>query len=75
MTTCLTTIQDMIILDITGTKGEYEWLAYHSFLDANHLIDCSDLPTDEKDKEKEKFLDSRKEVFGKSFENYPPWKK
>ena len=42
-------------------------MAYHSFLDANHLIDCSDLPKDEK--EKEKLLDARKEVFGKSFEN------
>ena len=50
-------------------------MAYHSFLDANHLIDCSDLPKDEKDKEKEKLLDSRKDAFGKSFENYPPWKK
>ena len=44
-------------------------MAYHSFLDANYLIDCSDLPKDEKDKEKEKLLDARKEVFGKSFEN------
>ena len=50
-------------------------MAYHSFLDANHLIDCTDLPKDEKDKEKEKLLDSRKDAFGKSFENYPPWKK
>ena len=46
-------------------------MAYHSFLDANYLIDCSDLPKDEKDKEKEKLLDARKEVLGKVLKTNP----
>ena len=48
---------------------------YHTFLDANYLLDNSGLPTDEKKEEKLKLLDARKAAFGKTYYNFPPWKK
>ena len=55
----------------TGRIG----MAYHCFLDADKIIDSSDIPKDKKKTEKEKLLDARKNAFGKSSSNYPPWKK
>ena len=50
-------------------------VAYHSFLDANRILDdCDELSNEEKVEEKNKLLDARKSVFGNSFRNYPPWK-
>ena len=50
-------------------------VAYHSFLDANSVIDTSDaISEEEKVEEKAKLLEARKNVFGNKFSNYPPWK-
>ena len=50
-------------------------IAYHIFLAANLVLDASDLPEDEKKEEKVKILDARKAVFGRSFNQFPPWNK
>ena len=55
----------------TGRIG----IAYHIFLDANFVVDASDLPEEEKIKEKDKILEARKAAFGSSFHQFPPWKK
>ena len=50
-------------------------LAYHSFLNANSIIDnCEDISNEEKAEEKAKLLEARKYVFGNNYRNYPPWK-
>ena len=46
---------------------------YHSFLNANWIIDdCEDISNKEKAEEKAKLLEARK--FGNSYKNFPPWK-
>ena len=50
-------------------------IAYHSFLDASNIIDdCDELSDEEKAEEKTKLLEARKDIFGSSFQNFPPWK-
>ena len=50
-------------------------IAYHSYLDATKIIDdCEEISDEEKAEEKTKLLESRKAAFGRSFENFPPWK-
>ena len=50
-------------------------IAYHSFLDATNVIDdCDELSEEEKTQEKTKLLEARKDMFGSSFKNFPPWK-
>ena len=51
------------------------WLGsvYQCFLDANHIIENSNLEEEVKKLEKEKILDARKLAFGDNFSYYPPW--
>ena len=53
----------------TGRLGS----AYQAFIDANHIIEKSNLPEDVKESEKAKILDSRKSAFGPNFTHVPPW--
>ena len=46
---------------------------YQTFLDAQEIIEESELHQDEKDKEKAKLLEAKKTAFGKLFKHYPPW--
>ena len=46
---------------------------YQVFLDANEIIDKSELDEEEKKKEKDKLLDARKTAFGAHFKHFPPW--
>ena len=49
-------------------------VAYHSFLDANSVIDTSDAMTEEeKLEEKTKLLEARKNAFENNFCNFSPW--
>ena len=52
------------------------WLGpiFRMFLDANEVIDRSNLNEENKAKEKEKVLEARKTVFGENYKWYPPWK-
>ena len=60
-----------------GTKHYWEMgrlgTAYQTFLDANYVIDKSELEEDDKEKEKAKILDARKTAFGDRFMHFPPW--
>ena len=47
--------------------------AYQTFLDANYVIDKSELEEDDKEKEKAKILAARKTAFGDRFMHFPPW--
>ena len=47
---------------------------YQSFLDANEIVDGSDLIEKEKEDEKAKILEARKCAFGDEFKYYPPWR-
>ena len=66
-------------LDKKYDRSEHYWekgnvgIAYSIFLDANCLVDASNLSEKEKSKEKAKLLDSRKSVFGNNFHQFPPW--
>ena len=53
------------------------WLGtvYQSFLSANAIIEETDMPEDEKKKEKAKILEARKTAFGQNFSYFPPWDK
>ena len=55
----------------SGRLGTY----YQGFLDANYIIETSDLDEEAKIKEKEKVLQARKIAFGEDFRFYPPWRK
>ena len=55
----------------TGRLGT----AFQCFLDANEIIETSNLETEVKNEEKEKVLEARKIGFGKYFRNFPPWDK
>ena len=46
---------------------------YQSFLDANHIIENSDLDEGSKVEEKQKLLEARKLAFGDNFRRVPPW--
>ena len=46
---------------------------FQTFLDANDVIDNSDLTEEYKEVEKAKVLASRKIAFGKDFDIFPPW--
>ena len=46
---------------------------YQTFIDAQEIIDKSDLNEDEKGKEKFKLMEARKNAFGQHYRNYPPW--
>ena len=46
---------------------------FQSFLDANEIIENSNLEAEIKMKEKEKILEARKFAFGKDFRDFPPW--
>ena len=52
------------------------WLGtiFRTFLDANEVIDSSNLDEENKAKEKEKVLEARKTAFGENYKWYPPWK-
>ena len=47
---------------------------FQSFLDANDLIEKSNLEEEVKSKEKQKILQARKHAFGNDFRHFPPWK-
>ena len=47
---------------------------YQTYLDAEEMIDESDLVEADKDREKFKHLEARKSAFGPQFRYYPPWK-
>ena len=53
----------------TGRLGT----AYQAFIDANAIIEKSNLPEDAKKREVEKILDARKHAFGPNFSYVPPW--
>jgi hypothetical protein len=53
----------------TGRLGS----AFQCFLDANNIIENSNLKSDVKVIEKEKVLEARKLAFGKHFRHFPPW--
>ena len=40
----------------------------------NIIDDCDELSNEEKAEEKTKLLEARKDIFGSSFQNFPPWK-
>ena len=46
---------------------------YQTFIDAQNIIENSDLNEEEKEKEKVKLLEARKVAFGENFRYYPPW--
>ena len=46
---------------------------YQVFMDANDIIDQSELSKDDKEKEKLRVLEARKIAFGARFRDYPPW--
>ena len=46
---------------------------YQNFLDANKIVENSELSEEIKTIEKEKILEARKIEFGKFFRNVPPW--
>ena len=86
MHTVLEQIDGSVEQDIAENDTEYNntvhyWekgrigIAYHSFLNANAIIDDSDMTNEEKVEEKNRLLESRKNAFGNNFKNYPPWKK
>ena len=68
-------------IDEKYERSEHYWktgrigIAYHVFLDANSIVEESNLSNEEKEIERIKILESRKDFFGKSFFKYPPWKK
>ena len=47
--------------------------AYQAYIDANELIEKSDLNKDAKEKEKAKILEDRKTAFGIHYKYNPPW--
>ena len=47
--------------------------AYQAYIDANELIEKSDLNKDAKEKEKAKILEARKTAFGIHYKYNPPW--
>ena len=53
----------------TGKLGT----VYQSFLDANELIEKSNLDEETKKNEKSKILEARKSAFGPDFNHVPPW--
>ena len=55
----------------TGILGT----VYQTFLDANEIIDNSDLTEDVKEMERSKILEARKDAFGENFRYFPPWKR
>ena len=46
---------------------------FQTFLEANDVIDNSDLTEEYKEVEKAKVLAARKIAFGKDFDIFPPW--
>ena len=63
--------------EYTRTKHYWKtgWLGtvYQSFLDANQIIEKSDLDEGSKVEEKEKLLEARKLAFGDNYRRVPPW--
>ena len=55
----------------TGRLGT----VYQTFIDANEIIEKSDLAEGSNNQEKEKILDARKTAFGPHFSFVPPWNK
>ena len=49
--------------------------SFQSYLDANYIIDESDLTEEDKIVEKESVLEARKKAFGENYIYYPPWRK
>ena len=47
---------------------------FQDFLDANFIIERSDLSKEDKANESAKILEARKSAFGTHFKDYPPWK-
>ena len=62
--------------DNTKHYWEKGWLGtiFMTFLDANEVIDGSNLDEENKIIEKEKVLEARKRAFGENYKWYPPWK-
>ena len=54
-------------------KTGYLGTGYQNFIDANEVIDASNLNEVSKNEEKEKILEARKCAFGDIFINMPPW--
>ena len=53
----------------TGRLGT----VYQAFIDANNIIENSNLPEDVKKCETKKILDARTDAFGPNFSHVPPW--
>ena len=54
----------------TGNLGTI----FQTFLDANLIVEKSELTEEFKAIENEKILEARKRAFGKDYKYYPPWK-
>ena len=51
------------------------WLGtnYRTFVDANDIIESSEILEEQKKIELTKVLEARKKAFGRSYTNFPPW--
>ena len=51
------------------------WLGtvYRTFIDANDIIESSDISEEQKKIEFQRVLEARKKAFGRSYTNFPPW--
>ena len=74
-------IADDAELDKKYENTEHYWekgrigVVYCNFLDANDIIEVSDMSEEERHEEKIKILEARKTAFGTSYKNFPPWNK
>ena len=48
-------------------------IAFQAFLDANRMIESSDMNEEDKSVEKIKILEARKRALGESYQHFPPW--
>ena len=70
---------DLEILDRKYKNTEHYWAegrigrVYQAFLDANDIIENSDLNEEGKAIERFKLLEARKCSFGGSYKHFPPW--
>ena len=61
-------VEILVIIGILGACFQY-------FVDANKILDISELDVEVLDAEKLKVLETRTCAFGDNFRYYPPWKK
>ena len=73
-----TIVDDDLEEDAKYTETSHYWRTgrlgrvYQAFIDANYMIEKSNLPEDVKKCEITKILDARKDAFGPNFSHVPP---